>query len=151
MLQWARNGKLHGKVVASAHLYFGVLTYLDAIFVHAERIILITSHATVVEELRTKYPARRVDHIAVGRPKGTDERPAAPQFLLATAEELPCDLRGCCCLVGAGPWAEFYCTWIKQRGGVAVDIGSGFDLLAGEISRPIHRKLGLAEANQYAL
>jgi hypothetical protein len=34
---------------------------------------------------------------------------------------------------------------------VAVDIGSGFDLLAGEISRPIHRKLGLAEANQYAL
>jgi hypothetical protein len=74
-----------------------------------------------------------------------------PHFLSDVASALPHDLHGCLCLVGAGPWAEIYCAWIKQRGGVAVDIGSGFDLLDGTITRPIHRVLGLGELNPYAL
>ena len=35
-------------------------------------------------------------------------------------------------LVGAGVFGKIYCDWIKQRGGVAVDIGSIFDSWAGE-------------------
>ncbi len=34
-------------------------------------------------------------------------------------------------LVGAGPFGVVYCNWIKQRGGVALDIGSIFDSWAG--------------------
>jgi hypothetical protein len=34
---------------------------------------------------------------------------------------------------------------------VAIDIGSGFDLLYGETSRPVHRALGLDQLNRYAL
>ena len=50
-------------------------------------------------------------------------------------------LAGTLVLVGAGPWSEFHCTWVKERGGVAVDFGSGFDLLAGAATRPIHHKI----------
>ncbi len=60
-------------------------------------------------------------------------------------------MRGCFCLVGAGFWAEIYCTWIKQRGGVAIDIGSGFDLLDGTAPRPVHRSLGFDQHNPFAL
>lgn len=35
----------------------------------------------------------------------------------------------------------------QETGGVAVDIGSGFDLLAGKISRPVHRRV-LGEAGK---
>jgi hypothetical protein len=41
-------------------------------------------------------------------------------------------MAGTLCLVGAGMWAELYWTWIRRRGGVAVDIGSGMVLLAGQ-------------------
>lgn len=34
-------------------------------------------------------------------------------------------------LVGAGAFGKVYCHWIKQRGGVAIDIGSIFDCWAG--------------------
>jgi hypothetical protein len=32
---------------------------------------------------------------------------------------------------------------VKKSGGVAVDIGSGFDLLSGMVSRPVHKKIDL--------
>jgi hypothetical protein len=77
--------------------------------------------------------------------------PPSPDFLAEVASQLPQDLRGWCCLIGAGPWAEIYCSWAKQRGGVAVDIGSGFDLLAGTPSRPAHTALGYASRNRFAI
>jgi hypothetical protein len=38
-------------------------------------------------------------------------------------------------LVGAGFLGKIYCGWVKQRGGIALDIGSVFDLWAGESTR----------------
>lgn len=150
MLTIARTGSLRNKVVASAHLYFGLLRHLDEILADAERILLITDRASVVEALRRKHPDRPIQYISAS--KRAEKRPTeGPHFLQETAAQLPPDLRRCCCLVGAGPWSEVYCTWIKQRGGVGLDLGSGFDLMAGTISRPIHRHLGLQEANPYSL
>ncbi len=74
-----------------------------------------------------------------------------PDFLLSVYSILPADMSGSLSLLGAGPWAEIYCTWIKQRGGVAVDIGSGFDLLDGEITRQGHKGVGLEKVRKYAL
>jgi len=34
-------------------------------------------------------------------------------------------------LIGGGPLGKIYAAWVKQRGGVALDIGSVFDILAG--------------------
>ena len=39
-------------------------------------------------------------------------------------------------LVGAGALGKAYCEAVRQQGGVAVDIGSGFDGWAGVMSRP---------------
>lgn len=38
-------------------------------------------------------------------------------------------------LVGAGPCGKVYCQWIKERGGVALDIGSVFDGWDGRLTR----------------
>ncbi|HKO39394.1 MAG TPA: hypothetical protein VJU14_13600 [Solirubrobacterales bacterium] len=38
-------------------------------------------------------------------------------------------------LVGAGYLGKIYCGWVKERGGIAIDIGSVFDLWAGEATR----------------
>ena len=150
MLRIARAGGLRNKTLASAHLYFGLLPHLEEILADAERILLITDRASVAEGLRRKHPGRDIQYISAAKP--ADNRPTeGPRFLQETAAQLPRDLRGCCGLVGAGPWAEVYCTWIKQRGGVGLDLGSGFDLLAGTVSRPIHRHLELQVANPYAL
>jgi len=42
-------------------------------------------------------------------------------------------------LVGAGVFGKVYCHWIKQRGGIAVDIGSIFDSWAkvGRVGHPV--------------
>lgn len=39
-------------------------------------------------------------------------------------------------LVGAGPCGKVYCDVIKRRGGIAIDIGSVFDVWAGRLTRP---------------
>jgi hypothetical protein len=45
------------------------------------------------------------------------------------------DLHGQLCLVGAGYVGKVYLEWFKQQGGVAVDLGSVFDLWCGKRTR----------------
>ena len=42
-------------------------------------------------------------------------------------------------LVGAGAFGKIYCQWIKERGGIAIDIGSIFDSWAniGRVGHPV--------------
>ncbi len=140
MLGLARQGFLSGKVVASAHLYFGILQRLSDLIEPARAVVCITSRGSVAAAIAKRY-SKRVEFIETGQSRGGVE----PRFLDRIKQRLPTDLEGCLCLVGAGVWAEFYCHWAKELGGVAVDIGSGFDLLAGEQTRPIHKRL-LGEA-----
>ncbi len=152
MLRLARSGLFQNKVVASAHLYFGLITHLDDLIANARRTLLVTSKSGVLKPLRARFPASDIDQIKL---KGSRDReaplPDSPDFLWTFASALPDDLRGTCCLVGAGPWSELYCSWIKQKGGVALDIGTGFDLMAGRTPRSVHRRLGLDKANPFAL
>lgn len=152
MLWMARRGFLDGKLMAPAHLYFSVLEHMDVMVEAAERLVLFTSEAAAVSGLKARYPDRRVDGIVEGAGAPRGPRPASPDFLQRFERTLPDDLSGCLYLIGAGPWAKIYCGWVKERGGVAVDVGSGFDLLSGrELTRPVHRALGLDKANRYAL
>jgi len=45
-------------------------------------------------------------------------------------------MKGKVFLVGAGGLGKIYCNWIKQAGGIALDIGALFDGWAGIYSRP---------------
>ena len=142
MLRWARKDMFQRKTLGSAHLYLGLVTHVDELVAHAKMVVCLSDRGVAVNALRAKHGGRAFVHIPVGRSgrKGLRSR-TEPDFLLQTQSALPDDLRGCLCLVGAGPWAELYCMWIKQRGGVAVDLGSGFDLLEGKMTRSIHKVL----------
>lgn len=139
MLRLSRQKMLREKIVCSAHLYFSVLDHLSTLLQHASRVLCISSESSAVEKLRKTYPTIQIDHIPVGT-NGQSSARTEPVFLREVETSLPRDLRGSLCLVGAGVWAEIYCTWIKRRGGVGVDIGSGFDLLAGRTTRPAHKE-----------
>lgn len=151
MLRLATRGGFQNTVLASAFLYGAVLRHLDDILPHARKLLIISAREGIAEKLRGKCPGLEVEFIRVGKQtRFRWRRPVRPHFLSHVSSSLPASMKGWLCLVGAGPWAEFYCTWIKQRGGVAVDIGSGFDLLDGAVTRPIHGRLGL-EAQSYKL
>ncbi len=139
MLNLAKNKLLANKIIASAHLYFSVIEYLDTILPLARKTFVISNRDNVTRNLQRKYPNLDFDYIPVGNMKNSTVACKNPTFLSFVYESLPQNMHGCLGLVGAGPWAEIYCTWIKKRGGVGVDIGSGFDLLDGLISRPIHK------------
>lgn len=142
MLTLANQGYFNNKIIASAHLYFSVAGHLDTILPHSKNVLIISNRSNVVISLKSKYPECSFSYIQVGNPCSTlSTHPDHPSFLSKVYYELPLKMSGYLCLIGAGPWSEIYCSWVKQRGGVAVDIGSGFDLLDGELTRPIHKKV----------
>lgn len=143
MRDFARQGILAGRTVASAHLYFGLINRLESLINPARRVYLFTNQYEYVRKISADHPEKETIWIEVGMPSQHAKRTAAPTFLQDVKAKLPNDMRGCLCLIGAGPWAEIYCDWVKGRGGVALDIGSGFDLLAGKITRPVHKNVDL--------
>lgn len=62
---------------------------------------------------------------------GNVQIPHFPDGYERMRERLRVPYRGALFLVGAGVFGKVYCHWIKQRGGIAVDIGSIFDSWAG--------------------
>jgi hypothetical protein len=44
-------------------------------------------------------------------------------------------VQGNICLVGAGVIGKIYCAWLKEQGGIAIDVGSCFDQWAGLVTR----------------
>ncbi len=128
------------KTLASAHLYFSVLKYLPEILQNSKNVIIISNRSNILDKLIAQYPQIDFLLIEVGI-TNKNKLSNTPDFLEIVHNKLPNNLQGILCLVGAGIWAEIYCSWIKQRGGIGIDIGSGFDLLDGEITRPVHKKL----------
>ncbi len=149
LLKLASQDYLKQKTIASAHLYFSVLENLSDLARSAKNILIISNRKTILGQLKKRYPNFQIDHINIGCDREETQR--EPRFLFSLHEKLPTDMSACLCLIGAGPWSEIYCSWVKQRGGVAIDIGSGFDLLDGETTRPVHNMLSLNQTNTYAL
>jgi len=133
----ARKNLLNGKIIASAHLYFSLIENLKELVVIPNQIYCLTNREESSQRIRALCPDTHVHNIIVGHSE-LEKNGNKPEFLNSTMNMLPVDMSGSLSLIGAGPYAEFYCNWIKQRGGVALDLGSGFDLLAGHYTRPIH-------------
>ena len=141
MLDLAKVGGLDGKLVCSAHSYFGLVKSIANLVNVAECTICLTNRSNAVARLRSQFPEKSIHHIKLSADfRPPEQWPSEPDFLYHVKSQLPHDLTGHLVLVGAGAWAEFYCSWIKERGGVGVDIGSGFDLLQGMVTRPVHRQ-----------
>jgi len=149
LLEIAPQSFFKTKTIASAHLYFSLLEHLSEILTSTKKLLVLSDKETVISQLKMQHPDLTVEYIPVG--SRSNKNNDSPDFLFQIKQQLPTDLSGCLCLIGAGPWTEVYCTWIKQRGGVAVDLGSGFDLLGGEITRPIHKLLNQSKLGKYIL
>lgn len=61
-----------------------------------------------------------------------------------------CAVEGSPCLIGAGVIGKIYCNWFRDLGGIAVDLGAVFDLLAGYATRGPLRGLDVVNI-QYKL
>ena len=87
---------------------------------------------------------------------GEIETPHFPDGFEELRETLEVPYRGAVFLVGAGVFGKIYCQWIKERGGIAIDIGSVFDAWAGvgrvgesELALDVYRqhpRIGRADA-----
>lgn len=131
-----------GKIITSAHLYFSIIQNLKIIFKYVKKVYLITNQDLVLNKLSSKF--KNNQFVLIDEPESP--RPLtniSPKFLNKIISKLPQDMSKTLTLIGAGPWSEFYCTWIKRRGGVAIDIGSGFDLILKKNARPIHNKFNI--------
>lgn len=70
---------------------------------------------------------------------GEVQTPHYPDGFHELRETLQVPFRGALFLVGAGAFGKIYCQWIKERGGIAVDIGSICDSWAnvGRVGEPV--------------
>ena len=129
------------KIIASAHLYLSILKGIDKIVKSSQSVLLITNHPEAHQLFKERWDDREIKIILAGNNKQHSSISTEPDFLYQIHQQMPSKLNGTLCLIGAGPWSEIYCSFVKDRGGVAVDLGSGFDLIRGKRTRPIHQKL----------
>lgn len=70
---------------------------------------------------------------------GPVQQPHYPDGFHELKHTLTVPFPGAVFLVGAGAFGKVYCQWIKERGGIAIDIGSIFDSWAnvGRVGEPL--------------
>jgi len=123
-------------LICSAHFYLSILANLEQILAQTSCVYLITERSDLLALFANRYASVAFKLIPVGTLRtpqtSSQDRHRELSFLGSTFRQIPRNMAGTLCLVGAGVWAELYWTWIRRRGGVAVDIGSGMVLLAGQ-------------------
>ena len=132
-------------------MYLSVLKHLDLLIEPVETVFVLSNLRSVAEKLGRKFGGKNFIHLDVDAGKSGGSGADGLEFLTSVHSALPSDMGGALALVGAGIWAEIYCTWIRDRGGVAVDVGSGMDLLDGKMVRPVHGKIGVDRLREFAL
>lgn len=101
---------------------------------------MLGTNKKIYLKLQRHYANIKFIYLQIGN-NNREDLSETPDFLFELYNQLPQDMSNSLTLIGAGVWAEIYAMWIKQKGGVAIDIGSGFDLLNGESTRLFHRRL----------
>ena len=94
----------------------------------------VVSSRDVVEKLRRLFGAGEIRWYPTRAEPDCPNDVAMPHWpdgFNRIRETLEVPYPGALFLVGAGICGKIYCQWIKERGGVAVDIGSMFDSWAG--------------------
>lgn len=107
-----------------------------------------------VYQIPSQYIMRNVDGAHEAKLHGV---PIWPDFYRRLREEIVVREQGEVFLVGAGIFAKELCVEIRERGGIALDIGSCLDQLAGKVTRgrnrpkPVPLPAGEAEAEERRL
>lgn len=130
------NVNIEGKEIANIDLHYHLsdANLYPEIFKHFDRVFYISCRTVNLN----KYIAH-VDNYVIAPEKifTTYEGPAhyPDQFVKIENWMDKRPIKGALCLVGAGVVGKIYCNWFRDRGGIALDIGSVFDQWAGHVTR----------------
>ena len=122
---------LHWDMVISGCLY--------QLLEREERIGIITSRCSLPALIEEFFSVKVNDYAVPDRFISANSRNPGEHFprrFEQLKNEISVDFPGMLFLVGAGLCGKVYCNWIKQRGGIALDIGSVMDAWIGLGSRP---------------
>jgi hypothetical protein len=133
-------------ILTDAWIPLDLVPQLDPILDTADSIIVITGHAELHEAMRSHAGARVAALITVPvqdfQPPSVEQAHLADAFLVAR-HRLSRDPRGERVLVSARLFGRVYCHPAQRHGAVAIDLGA-FDLMAGLVSRPVHKQYDIA-------
>ena len=122
---------------AAIHRYFQFALFYRKLLSGKDFVGIISSR-DVSEMLTRAFAIRHVEYFAIRgetRFPGEVSTPHYPSSFEHIKEHLRVPYQGALYLVGAGALGKIYCQWIKERGGIAIDIGSIFDAWAQVKSR----------------
>jgi hypothetical protein len=133
-------GRMQGKQITSAWIHLDIAQRFDALLALGRKVIVITGR----EELRNGFAERLGDRLAAFLsvpvqgyvPPSFGDSHYGQRFG-EICEYLKQDLSGHLVLVGAGLFGKIYCDVAARYGGVALDLGSLFDVLSGHDTRPV--------------
>jgi hypothetical protein len=139
-----RSGFFTGKALTSKLVYHTLIPYLPDLISAAQSVIVITGHHKLRSAFETRAGAKLRFFLSI--PPDCQRHAATEalhydQVYKSVLETLATNLRGTLVLVGGGLLGKIYCHAAKASGAVAVDLGSGFDLLAGVKTRPAHMRV----------
>jgi hypothetical protein len=139
-------------VLTSCHVHQSLSFWglWDLLFARFGTMSLISCHANLPKVLVDRYgvdieraylipPERKY----AGAFDQTHDGRHYPDVFEELRIKLSCVKPGQVFLVGAGMLGKIYCTWVKQAGGIAIDIGSAADFWCG------HQTRGLADIATY--
>ena len=137
-----RDKHFRGGALTSLWIYFFMIENIESILGKTNNVIVVSGRRTVRQEFVRRWPRISFEFIDIPLQAEHDnnwKRPAHyPDVFNDVIRRLQRDLSGVLVLVGAGIFGKVYCDVAKRSGGVAGDLGSGFDLLAGHVTRPVH-------------
>lgn len=124
--------------------------HMNTLLQSVSEIGLVSCHEQLPEILQKKYgissvdfykiPGEKLFNHAIGENSSRgDHYPARYKEIIESLQYK--DISGKLFLVGGGILGKFYCDKIKERGGIALDIGSLADAWVGAITRPQHADL----------
>jgi hypothetical protein len=143
--RWLADATLKHTILTHAWAYLSILPHLPAMIAAADRVVLISGRPSVHEALVRRNPGKPIDLLKIPlEPENRRHKTHYPELYRRILEQLSGDLAGCLVLAGAGLLGKAYVHKAARCGAVALDLGSGFDLLAGVRSRPVHRQFDLA-------
>jgi hypothetical protein len=126
-----------------------LLDRLSDMIAAADAVVVITGRSVLAEAFAARCAPKPLHFLPIPVEyqfrTGPDRRRHFPECFERILSELARDLSGTLCLIGAGIFGKAYCLAAKHAGGVAVDLGSAFDVLAGLNTRPIHGTPELVE------
>lgn len=128
--------------------------YFEELLRNQETLVYISCR-NLDNELRAKYNIKNIySYIIPGEPKFTSGYVGPKHFphhfekIREWVKEVP--VKGNLCLVGGGVFSKIYNIWLKEQGGISLDIGAVFDLFAGKSTRGKNRGLDAID-NTYKL